>query len=417
MSSRWSVLAVATIGLVLVASAGAGSPATPLAGLVVPRSALGRVAAGLQVSLISGEVSNARAARDSYDLAETPASVAKAGRISGYRLVYGDPGYEALRRGTGLVDLGTSLDYFATAKQAQAYETKWLGDLRRVRGKNLQGVVVERVRSFPVRGLVRGAFGLRIVERFGSKRIYSTFVDFQIGRLLCEAAIRRADSASADGPAVALAGLLADRVVRYAAGKLKPTPVALPRPLGSTRPGPHAPDLRSMVLRAKDLGAASLVDGEGYTPDDEAITSYFRQFRFDARTGLILLRSSAALERTRREAAGRMLLLRSILTGPGAAETLAGLVYGSARSPRLAGVRRGLGVGDESFSVAVTFKAGSRSLEAVLVHVRRDRVIGTAIVVGRPKALGQPGTRATRYARALDGAIRRTLSNKPQLKA
>src|SRR5581483_9706226 len=220
--------AAAALALALQADA-ATTP--PLSGLVVPRSELGRLAAGLQVSLISGEVDNARAANESYDDNATPASVARAGRVSGYRLIYGDPGYEAIRRGSGLIDLGTSLEYFKTARQAAAYELKWLADLRRARGRNLQGVVVERISTFPVGGLGPLAIGLRITERFGSKRMYLTYVDFQIAGLLCESAIRRGDPASADAEAVAVARLLATRISRYASGKLKPKAVTLPRPL------------------------------------------------------------------------------------------------------------------------------------------------------------------------------------------
>jgi len=406
--------AAAALALALQADA-ATTP--PLSGLVVPRSELGRLAAGLQVSLISGEVDNARAANESYDDNATPASVARAGRVSGYRLIYGDPGYEAIRRGSGLIDLGTSLEYFKTARQAAAYELKWLADLRRARGRNLQGVVVERISTFPVGGLGPLAIGLRITERFGSKRMYLTYVDFQIAGLLCESAIRRGDPASADAEAVAVARLLATRISRYASGKLKPKAVTLPRPLGASRPGKGAPDLPALVLRAADLKAPSLVVGEGYEPDDLAVASYFRQFRFDASSGLLLLRSSAALERTRREAAGRMLILRSIFTGRGAAETLAGLVISSAKAPTLDDVRPGLGAGEDSFAVTASFTAESRRLQAVLVQVRRSRVISTMIVVGQPGAVGLSRARVAGYAKALDAAIKRNVDKRPALVA
>jgi hypothetical protein len=413
---RSASVLVAVVALAVAAHADAATK-TPLAGLVVPRSGLGPAAAGFQVALISGEISNARAANESYDPRATPASVTNAGRLSGYRLIYGDPGYEALRRGAGLLDLGTSLDYFKSAKLAWAYERKWIHDLRLARGENLQGVVVERIATFRVGGLGPQAIGLLIRERFGSKRVYNTYVDFQIGDLLCESAIRRADPVSAKPQAVAIARVLANRIARYARGELKPVAVPLPRPLGTSRPGRGAPDLRSMVLRGQDLKAPSVVVAEGFAPDDEAIASYFRQFRFGAGTGLLLLRSSAALERSRREAAGRMLILRSLLTGPGSAATLASLIVPGAKRQTLDGVRRGLGVGEESFSTTASFTAGGRRLRAVLVQVRRDRVIGSLVVVGQPRSKGLAAGRVGGYAKALDAAIKRTLSEKGKLVA
>jgi hypothetical protein len=413
---RRVVAPIAVVAVLAAAQAGAATK-TQLASIVVPGSQLGSAAAGLQVELVSGETSNARAADESFDPTDTAASIGKAGRISGYRLYYGDPGFEALRRGAGLIDLGTSLDFFKSARQVRAYETKLIRDLNAVRGQNFQGVVVERVSTFPVRGLGAAAIGVRVVQRIGTKRVYNTYVDFQLGRLLGEAAIRRADAKSADTEAVAVAKRLSDRAVKYVRGTLKAVPVALPRPLGSSRPGKGAPDLKSMVLRPKDIRQPSVVVAEGYAPDDNAIASYFRQFRFDPQTGLLLLRSSATLERTRREAAGRMLVLRSTFTGPEAAETLAGYVTPLVQAPKLVGVRRGLGVGEESFAVGVSFTTQSQRVQVVLVQVRRDRVIGTLIAIGIPKAKGLANARIAGYAKALDGAIKGTLSNKPRLAA
>jgi hypothetical protein len=407
-------LALLALALALGAGRADGAPPSPLAKLVVPRSALGSAAAGLQVDLASGEISNARAAGDSWDPSDTDASLTKAGRLTGFRLLYGDPGLQALRRGRGLTDIGTSLDYFKTARQAQAYEAKSLRDLRRVRGQNVGGTIVERVSTFPVRGLGPAAVGVRVAQRIGRARLHNTYVEFQVGTLLGEATIWRADATKVDAQAIAIAKVLADRIVRYAAGKLQATAVTLPRPLGMSRPGPKAPNLESMVLKVGDLEQAAFVVAEGYLPDDNAIGSYFRQFRFQAGSGLQLLRSAVALERSRQEAAGRMLMLRATFTGPEAAATLAGIVFTSATSPRLDGVRSSLGVGDESFSVATTFSLGSRHVRVVLVQVRRQRVVGTLIVVGSPRTVTDG--RVGGYARTLDKGIQRAFQ-KPQLVA
>src|SRR5262249_9504561 len=139
-------------GAASVASA-APAPANPLAPLVLPRAQLGKLAQGFEVELLSGSTTNGRAADDSFDPNDTPAEVTKAGRVSGYTLVYGDVGFGALRKGNGLIDIGTSLDYFRSIANAESYELKSLRDMRRVQGQNLQGVVVERSSAFPVQGL------------------------------------------------------------------------------------------------------------------------------------------------------------------------------------------------------------------------------------------------------------------------
>ena len=407
--------ALVVLVLALVAGVGQADAATPnpLAGLVLPRSELGHAAAGLQVELVSGEISNERAANDSFDPADTAASLTKAGRLSGFRLIYGDPGFGAMRRGRGLIDLGTSLDYFKNAKQGSAYEAKSLRDLRRARGLNLGGVVVEQVTTFRVRGLGTAAIGVRVVQRIGSKRIYNTYVDFQLGRLICEAAIRRADSNRAETEAIAIAQLLADRIVRYSRGTLAATPVTLPRPLGTSRPRPGGPDLEKMVLKPSAIKPA-IVTQQGYAPDDNAMASYFRQFSLDPRSGLFLLRNAVALERSQREASGRLLILRSTFTGPEAAETLAGLVTAGAQAAKLDGPARSLGVGDESFAVSASFTAQSRRLRVVLVHARRDRVVETLIAVGTAKALTRG--RIDGYGRALNRTLERAFA-KPKLTA
>jgi len=210
--------------LALAAGSADAAPPNPLALMVVPRGELGAAAAGLQVELLSGETTNARAADDSFDPNDTEATITRAGRVAGYTLLYGDPSFSALRRAKGRIDLGSALDLFKTAAQAQAYEAKSLRDLRRVRGRNLDGVVIERFSTFRVRGLGPAATGLRIVQRIGRKRVYGTYVDFQIDRILCEAAVTRADQVNADAQAVRIARTLAGRIVAYARNKLRAKP-------------------------------------------------------------------------------------------------------------------------------------------------------------------------------------------------
>jgi hypothetical protein len=377
----------------------------------VPRAQLGKAAQNLQVELLSGTTTNARAADDSFDPTDTEATVSKAGRLSGYTLVYGDVGFTALRKGNGLLDVGTSLDIFKSLAKAQAYEVKALRDLRRVQGMNLQGVVVESASAFPVRSLGPGAVGLRIVQRVGKKRIYGTAVDFQIDKILCEAVMNRADNTNVDAQVVAIARKLATRIVSYAQGSLKAQPVPLPRPLGTAKPGAKAPDLSTMVPTTADMKGKAGVFQQAFLPDDNAIGSYVREYRFGPKAGIYQLRATAALQRSRREASGRVLVLRSVFTGPEGAATLAQVVGGSGPA-KLDGIRHP-GVGEESFAVGATFTSQGQRLRAVILYERRDRVVGSLVLVGKASKLTLDS--AVPYAKALDKRIQEGL--KPPLVA
>ena len=411
---RCAALLAALAGALSLGAGSAGAaPANPLAPLVVPRAQLGKAAQDLQVELLSGTTTNARAADDSFDPTDTEATVTKAGRVSGYTLVYGDVGFTALRKGSGLIDVGTSLDIFKTPAKAQAYEIKSLRDLRRVQGKNLQGVIVESASAFPVQNLGPGAVGLRIVQRVGKKRIYGTAVDFQIDKILCEAVLNRADNQNVNAQVVAIARKLAGRIVSYAQGSLKAQPVPLPRPLGTAKPGKKAPDLAAMLPTAQDMKGKAGIFQQGFLPDDNAIGSYVRDYRFGPNSGLYSLRATAALQRSRREAAGRELVLRSVFTGPEGAATLAQIVGGTGAGPaKLDGVRHP-GLGDESFAIGATFTAQGQKLRAVILYERRDRILGSFVLVGKANKLTLDS--ALPYAKALDTRIKEGL--KPKLVA
>jgi hypothetical protein len=406
------LLGTVVAAAVLAGVSSAAAPQNPLAQLAVPRGELGQVAQGLQIELLSGTTTNARAADDSFDPNDTGATLTRAGRISGYALMYGDVGWTALRQGHGLLDMGTSLEIFRSIQQATLYELKTLQDLARVRGKNLQGVVVERSSAFRVTGLGPGSVGLEIVQRVGKRRIKSTLVDFQIERILCEAVINRADAQNVRPQAARIARRLRDRIAAYAGGTLKAQPVPLPRPLGTLKPGAKAPDLTAMVPTNADLKGKAGVVQEAFFPDDNAITSFVREYRFGPSAGLFQLRATVALERTRREAAGRLFVLRSIYTGPEAGDTFAHFIAPGATIVHLDGTRSAK-LGDESFATAVSFNSRGQRLRAVLVYERRDRVVGSLILVGSAKKLKLEG--ALPYARLLDKRIKAGL--KPALVA
>jgi hypothetical protein len=262
-----------------------------------------------------------------------------------------------------------------------------------------------------VRSLGPGAVGLRIVQRVGKKRIYGTAVDFQIDKILCEAVMNRADNTNVDAQVVAIARKLATRIVSYAQGSLKAQPVPLPRPLGTAKPGAKAPDLSAMVPTTADMKGKAGVFQQAFLPDDNAIASYVREYRFGPNAGIYQLRATAALQRSRREASGRVLVLRSVFTGPEGAATLAQVVGGSGPA-KLDGIRHP-GVGEESFAVGATFTSQGQRLRAVILYERRDRIVGSLVLVGKASKLTLDS--ALPYAKALDKRIQEGL--KPPLVA
>ncbi len=408
--SRRALVAAAAFALTLAiapSAAQAQAQANPLAIMVVPAQQLGTAAKGLQVELASGETANARAADDSFDPTDTAATLAKAGRVSGYTLLYGDPGLTALLQGRGLVDLGTSVDLFKTQKQAGSYQLKTFQDLRAAVRHNLGGVVVEQATPFEVTSLGPNAVGVRTVQRIGAKRLYVTTIDFQVDRLLCEAEVTRADANRADAQATAIARTFLSRILAYAQNQLNAKPVTLPRPQGLATPQPGAPDLEAMALTAKSLKGKAGVFQQGFAADVNAIVSYSREFRFDPKSGRFLLQNRLSLQRSRREAAGRMVLLRAALTGPEAADTIAQQFLGEAATSKAHATldgSRGLGIGEESFATSVTLDTPSGRTRVVFAYLRRQRVLGLVVLAGKPASLKLDSVAP--YVQALDGRIK-----------
>ena len=106
-----------------------------------------------------------------------------------------------------------------------------------------------------------------------------------------------------------------------------------------------------------------------------------------------------------------MLVLRSVFAGPEGAATLAQVVGGSGPA-KLDGVRHP-SVGEESFAVGATFTAQGQRLRAVILYERRDRIVGSLVLVGKANELTVDS--ALPYAKVLDKRIEEGL--KPRLVA
>jgi len=197
-------------------------PRAPLALIVLPKSALGPDAAALGKSPPSGTVSNARRAATDLDPLVTAKSLARSGRLTGYALQFGltDPQTsKALRRGAGLLQVGTIVDSFRSRAAAGAAMTKTIADLRRLEGQPLNlGGKLERVRLIRMRGFRDRAVGLVLTVDLGGAQVHITEVAFRADHLAAAAAVTRADPATALALTTALARRLELRVRRVLAG-------------------------------------------------------------------------------------------------------------------------------------------------------------------------------------------------------
>jgi hypothetical protein len=197
-------------------------PRAVLALIVLPKVALGPAAAALGEREPSGVLSNARRAATDLDPLVTAHSLARGGRVTGYALQFGLSDAltsTALRRGTGLLQVGTIVDAFRSRHAAGAAMTKTIGDLQRLVGKRLNlGGSLERVRLFRVQGFRDRAVGLVLTVDLGGAHVYITEVAFRAERLAAAAAVTRADARDAVRLTTALARRLELRARRMLAG-------------------------------------------------------------------------------------------------------------------------------------------------------------------------------------------------------
>lgn len=193
-----------------------------LALIVLPKPALGPAAARLGKRGPSGVLSNARRAATDLDPLVTATSLARSGRVNGYALQFGLTDAQtskALRRGAGLLQVGTIVDSFRSRAAAGAAMTKTIGDLQRLEGKPLNlGGELERVRLFRVPGFSDRAVGLVLTVDLGGVRVHITEVAFRAEHVAGAAAVTRADTRDALPLTTALARRLERRARRVLAG-------------------------------------------------------------------------------------------------------------------------------------------------------------------------------------------------------
>jgi hypothetical protein len=393
------VFALIAVGALfgLVAGGGAAAPGytrAQLAIMVLPKDALGADARGLEVSIGSGFTDNAAAAEDTTDPKDTGPQLGRAGRIIGYDLSYDDLSEATFARGSGLIEIDTSVDLFKSARSADAFLTKQVRDARRFRGKSVDfGVRLVASSTFAVGKIGDRAVGLRITGLLGGKRFYGTISAFRVGPLVASVSYSAADAKPLAAPVARLSRALAQRIRLASDGKLKARPVPVP-PLGRKGRRPvGGPDLAPMALTRGDLPKGVTVSRQGYVDDRQSVGSYEREFdtssaRFGGST-VASLESDVSLLRTPTEAGGFFVILRALYFASGIQQDLA-KAFGEGAGTKVGSVsieqRPSLSAGDEAVALVARFSVNGTAVRIAFIHVRVKRVVGTLIVSGQASA-------------------------------
>jgi hypothetical protein len=226
---------------------------------VVPAWDVGGMPGGLRVTPDSGWVDNRLEARSSYDRADSAASLARAGRVIGYQLVYDDAAETALRSGTGLQAFLTSVELFSSVKTASASLRGHVAFARTLEHRSPQpGIHFEAVRPFTVKAADE-AYGVREAVRFGDDQTFRTLVHFRRGRVVGTAMVVRVDREDGADLAERLVGTLDSRIQIALHGGSNGDPVPIPEYAA-------APDRRAPEAPARPAGAPDFPPGSRATP-------------------------------------------------------------------------------------------------------------------------------------------------------
>ena len=202
-----------------------------LAIMVLPQKELGNDAADLPLAPgESGFMDNDSAADSTFDLNDTGADLAKAGRLNGYDLSYSD--FSRFGGEGGALEVATSLDLFTDNDAASKFIAKQIDDLKSLQGQSpSEGFTIPEVATSRVDGLADEAIGgwYRFdVQDEGSGR--ATFVAFRLGRLVGAAISIRADDKNVDLQVATTARALERRISSILLGEITGTPVPLEEP-------------------------------------------------------------------------------------------------------------------------------------------------------------------------------------------
>jgi hypothetical protein len=229
---RWLLAAVAVCSVLVGTGFGSGvNPSTAhvgkaqLALMVLPKSALGQLAARLRVKHPAGFYTNAQSAAASLDPRVTSVWLTKYGRVTGYVLGHslGRSQFEdALFRGRGPLNVVTEVDLYRNKTGPATAMAKGLSDLRALVGKRLKGgALLKRAATFHPPRIGDATNAIKFEVEIQSLHVYYTEVAFRYGRLLASASEARADPHNVDTALIAYGQALESRIKGVLTGKIR----------------------------------------------------------------------------------------------------------------------------------------------------------------------------------------------------
>lgn len=263
-----ALLVAALMAVVVPAASASRAPRVKLPLVPLPKSALGAAGRSLALSRDSGVVSNADASNNSISAKAN--TFDKLGRITGYRLTYGDR-YSGR---SGVTEIETGVEKYRSSAGAKHGLAFWHKDDAKITALVPYGLTASlKALKAPKVGTRRFAEGTTLTV---PNAVPVSLVDEQFteGQYVLHVDVAAGSLSAAGGVAGKLARAL-DRRFRLAeAGHLRGKPVKLPPQL---KAGPPAggPDLATLALTTSDLGGqATIVDHAYGTPSWPSLSDY-----------------------------------------------------------------------------------------------------------------------------------------------
>lgn len=366
--------------------------------VVVPAWDVGGLPGGLRVTPESGWVDNRLEAKNSYDSADSAASLARAGRVIGYQLVYNDVAEAALRSGTGLQAFLTSVELFSSAKAASASLRGRFAFARTRENRSPQpGIHFGAVRPFAVKAADE-AYGVREAVRFGDDQTFRTLVRFRRGRIVGTAVVVRVDRKDGADLAERLVGTLDSRIQIAVDGGSNGDPVSIPEYATATdRNAPEepvrpagAPDLAAIALGPDDLPSGITCNPGEYTSTTPPRVTFRRSFcthgRTVGRTPLLSLTNEVSAFESEEAAKVSLSMTAQAAATQSARDTFAEN-FTSTHNVAATNVRsRRFDLGDGAFGILFTFDTELGSVVDLYALAQAGRGVTTVEAMGSPKA-------------------------------
>jgi hypothetical protein len=355
---------------VVVIGGAQGSTPSQLALMPLPAKALGAQVAGLPVVADSGVVSNDDAAAQASGTVRG-STLAKLGRLSGYRLDFGG----GMPTAGSLYEVETEIEQYESASQAAKGLAFWRADDADHSQDKAIGARV-KLSFFKVAGLGSGSFADDgTVTLKGVPTFAGADVDFRVGAYVGRVTIDGRSLADVRSLAVRDAHALRARMLGVVAGRVSGRATPLPK-----AGRPHGgPDLASLALGPSDFTTAHVAK-QGYQLDRDfnPVAEYVREM---SPAGTIAsFRETVALFRDPTQAGAALVLLRAALSTKAARRSIIGGTGTYSPHPV------SLEAGDDAFGLLGLASAGGKSAYIAYTVIRVGRTLEIT-VIGSPTAI------------------------------